>query len=138
MTVEDELTTAAAKGHTTEVETLLLKGAPVNGVNCFGRTALQKSNDRRIKGSVLLKVMMMGSSPVAQLLLTHGADPNVADRSTRATPLHDAARAGFLDTVRLLVEAGADRQARDNANRLPVDLARQNDHTDVVAFLKTL
>ncbi|MED6271487.1 hypothetical protein CHARACLAT_020774 [Characodon lateralis] len=124
MTVEDELTTAAAKGHMAEVETLLLKGAPVNGVNCFGRTALQ--------------VVMMGSSPVAQLLLTHGADPNVADRSTRATPLHDAARAGFLDTVRLLVEAGADPQARDNSNRLPVDLARQNDHTDVVAFLKTL
>lgn len=122
--MEDELTSAAARGQTAGVEALLLRGAPVNGENSFGRTALQ--------------VMMMGSSSVARLLLTHGADPNVADKSTRATPLHDAARTGFLDTVRLLVEAGADPQARDKANCLPVDLARQNSHTDVVAFLETL
>ncbi|XP_008410246.1 cyclin-dependent kinase 4 inhibitor B [Poecilia reticulata] len=124
MTLEDELTTAAAKGRTAEVKSLLQKGAPVNGVNSFGRTALQ--------------VMMMGSSEVARLLLTSGADPNVADRSTGATPLHDAARTGFLDTVKLLVEAGADRQARDKDSCLPVDLARQSGHTDVVAALETL
>ncbi|XP_032417726.1 cyclin-dependent kinase 4 inhibitor B [Xiphophorus hellerii] len=124
MTLEDELTTAAAKGHTAEVEALLLQGAPVNGVNSFGRRAIQ--------------VMMMGSSEVARLLLTRGADPNVTDKSTGATPLHDAARTGFLDTVQLLVEAGADPQARDKDNCLPIDLARQNGHTDVVAVLETL
>ncbi|XP_005807179.1 cyclin-dependent kinase 4 inhibitor B [Xiphophorus maculatus] len=124
MTVEDELTTAAAKGHTAEVEALLLQGAPVNGVNSFGRRAIQ--------------VMMMGSSEVARLLLTRGADPNVTDKSTGATPLHDAARTGFLDTVQLLVKAGADPQARDKDNCLPIDLARQNGHTDVVAVLETL
>ncbi|KAM4750047.1 cyclin-dependent kinase 4 inhibitor B [Anableps anableps] len=124
MTVQDELATAAAKGHLADVEALLLNGAPVNGVNCFGRTALQ--------------VMMMGSSSVAQLLLNHGADPNVADSRTRTTPLHDAAREGFLDTVRLLVEAGADPQARDCENCLPIDLARRNGYTNVVAFLETL
>lgn len=43
MTLEDELTTAAAKGHTAEVEALLLQGAPVNGVNSFGRRAIQVS-----------------------------------------------------------------------------------------------
>ncbi|XP_027873615.1 cyclin-dependent kinase 4 inhibitor B [Xiphophorus couchianus] len=124
MTLEDELTTAAAKGHTAEVEALLLQGAPVNGVNSFGRRAIQ--------------VMMMGSSEVARLLLTRGADPNVTDKSTGATPLHDAARTGFLDTVQLLVKAGADPQARDKDNCLPIDLARQNGHTDVVAVLETL
>ncbi|XP_015247704.1 PREDICTED: cyclin-dependent kinase 4 inhibitor B [Cyprinodon variegatus] len=124
MTLEDELTTASAKGDTAEVKRLLLKGAPVNGLNGFGRTALQ--------------VMMMGSSPVAQLLLEHGADPNVADSSTGSTPLHDAARTGFLDTVRLLVEAGANLQARDKADCLPIDLARQSGHSHVVSFLETL
>lgn len=124
MSLEDELTTAAAKGNTADVEDLLRAGAPVNGVNKFGRTAVQ--------------VMMMGSSPVAQALLEHGADPNVADRSTGSTPLHDAARTGFLDTARLLVKFLADPQARDHANRLPIDLAAQNGHTDVVAFLETL
>lgn len=124
MSLQDELTTAAATGNTADVEDLLRAGAPVDGVNKFGRTALQ--------------VMMMGSSPVAQVLLEHGADPNVADSSTGSTPLHDAARTGFLDTVRLLVKFLADPQARDNANRRPIDLAVQNGHTDVVLFLETL
>lgn len=43
MTLEDELTTAAATGNTADVESLLRAGAQVNGVNCFGRTALQVS-----------------------------------------------------------------------------------------------
>lgn len=82
--------------------------------------------------------MMMGSTAVAQVLLKHGADPSVADGSTGTTPLHDAARAGFVDTVRLLVQHLADPQARDNRHCRPVDLARDNGHTDVVAFLESL
>ncbi|TKS68292.1 Cyclin-dependent kinase 4 inhibitor B [Collichthys lucidus] len=124
MTLEDDLSTAAAKGNREDVEDLLRAGAEVNGLNCYGRTALQ--------------VMMMGSWPVAQLLLKHGADPNVPDCSTGTTPLHDAARAGFLETVRLLVEYMADPQARDKTNCQPVDLARDNGHTEVVAFLESL
>ena len=80
----------------------------------------------------------MGSTSVAQVLLTHGANPNLPDSSTGGCPLHDAARTGFLDTVRLLVQHGADPQARDNTDSRPVDLARDNGHTDVVAFLETL
>ncbi|XP_034543711.1 uncharacterized protein cdkn2a/b isoform X2 [Notolabrus celidotus] len=41
MTREDELTAAAAKGNTAAVEELLRKGAQVDGLNRFGRTALQ-------------------------------------------------------------------------------------------------
>lgn len=47
MTLEDDLTAAAATGNTADVEYLLRAGAEVNGVNCFGRTALQVSVDRR-------------------------------------------------------------------------------------------
>ncbi|XP_041822794.1 cyclin-dependent kinase 4 inhibitor B isoform X2 [Chelmon rostratus] len=124
MTLEDDLTAAAARGNAADVEYLLQAGAEVNGLNSFGRTALQ--------------VMMMGSTPVAQVLLKHGADPNVADRSTGTTPLHDAARTGFLDTVRLLVAFLADPQARDNRDCRPVDVARASGHTGVVAFLESL
>lgn len=124
MTLEDELTTAAAKGSAARVEDLLRQGAQVNGVNRFGRTALQ--------------VMMMASTSVATVLLKHGADPNVADRSTGATPLHDAARTGFVETVRLLAEYRADPQARDNTNCRPIDLARANGRKDVVTFLESL
>lgn len=82
--------------------------------------------------------MMMGSTPVAQLLLKHGADPNVADTSTGTTPLHDAARTGFVDTVRLLVKFQADPQTRDNTNNRAIDLARENGHRDVIDFLQSL
>lgn len=124
MTLEDDLTTAAATGNTAAVDHLLESGAEVNGVNRFGRTALQ--------------VMMMGSLPVAQLLLKFGADPNVRDRTTGATPLHDAARTGFLDTVRLLVQFQADPNAKDNNSCRPIDIARQSGHIEVIDFLNTL
>lgn len=81
---------------------------------------------------------MMGSTSVAKLLLEHGANPNVEDSSTGTSPLHDAAWTGFLETVQLLVKHHADPQARDKRNRLPVDLAREQDHVDVVDFLESL
>lgn len=82
--------------------------------------------------------MMMGSTSVAQVLLHHGADPNMTDRSTGSTPLHDAARSGFLDTVRLLVHFLANPEAKDKTNCRPIDLARDNGHAEVVAFLESL
>lgn len=124
MTLEDDLTTAAATGNTAAVKQLLESGARVNGVNRFGRTALQ--------------VMMMGNVPVAKLLLNFGADPNIRDRSTGDTPLHDAARTGFTHTVRLLVQFQADPNAIDNKNCRPIDVARQYGHSEVVDFLETL
>lgn len=119
--MEDDLTRAAATGNTATVEKLLETGAPVNGLNRFGRTALQ--------------VMMMGSVAVALLLLKNGADPQVRDPSTGSTPLHDAARTGFVDTVSVLVQFHADPNARDNDNQRPIDVARTSGHTDVVTFL---
>ncbi|XP_029106443.1 cyclin-dependent kinase 4 inhibitor B-like [Scleropages formosus] len=119
----DELTSAAATGNAELVRTLLESGVAANGLNRFGRTALQ--------------VMMMGSVPVARLLLSHGADPNLGDPLTGSTPLHDAARLGFLDTVRLLVRFGARVHATDRNIQRPVDLAQQNGHVDVEAFLRS-
>ncbi|XP_054635576.1 cyclin-dependent kinase 4 inhibitor B [Dunckerocampus dactyliophorus] len=124
MTLEDDLTSAAAMGNTAEVERLLRAGADVNAANRLGHTALQ--------------AMMMGSSQVARLLLARGANPNVADSRTGTTPLHDAARTGFADTVRLLVCFAADPQARDHTNCRPVDVARTHGHADIVAFLEAL
>ena len=43
-----------------------------------------------------------------QLLLEHGADPNVRDEGDNALPLHFAAGGGPLESVRLLLDAGSD------------------------------
>jgi hemoglobin len=68
-------------------------------------------------------------------LLRHGAratdrragDPEGATgvRALNATALHYAARAGFLKTIEVLLEHGADPEARDSHGRTPLDWLAQ-------------
>ena len=58
--------------------------------------------------------------------LQAGADLEVRDRSGY-TPLHWAARSGGGEAVAALIAADADPNARDNAGKLPVDYARDNE-----------
>lgn len=51
---------------------------------------------------------------IVQLLLDHGADPNMAD-ATRLPPLHAAALSGRVGAVRLLIAGGARLDARNAA-----------------------
>ena len=44
----------------------------------------------------------------AQFLLSHGADPNARENGDNVTPLHLAAAHGLLESVRVLLDAGAD------------------------------
>ena len=51
----------------------------------------------------------------------------------RGTPLHEAARGGHLETVKLLVGAAADVHRRNAEGKTPLDLARERpDHTGCV------
>ncbi|XP_073399805.1 cyclin-dependent kinase 4 inhibitor B-like isoform X2 [Dendrobates tinctorius] len=106
----EELTMAAARGDVRRVRELLQRGAAPNARNRFGRTAIQ--------------VMMMGSPPLAQLLIDHGADPTVRDPSTGTCPAHDAIRGGFVDTLVVLVNGGASVYSpADSYGRRPINLA---------------
>lgn len=117
----DRLSGAAARGDVQEVRRLLHRElVHPDALNRFGKTALQ--------------VMMFGSPTIALELLKQGASPNVQDVSG-TTPAHDAARTGFLDTLKVLVEHGADVNAPDNTGALPIHLAVQEGHTAVVKFL---
>ncbi|XP_006012260.1 cyclin-dependent kinase 4 inhibitor B [Latimeria chalumnae] len=118
----DELANAAARGKTADVERLLHTGADPNALNSYGRTPIQ--------------VMMMGNTRIAELLLLSGADPNRRD-PTGLTAVHDAAREGFLDTVRILCQYGGQMNILDDQNHLPIDLAKENGHQEVVDFLQT-
>ncbi|XP_068784033.1 cyclin-dependent kinase 4 inhibitor B-like [Struthio camelus] len=118
----DRLASAAARGDVEEVRALLEAGADPNGTNSFGRTPLQ--------------VMMLGSPRVAELLLQRGADPNRADPRTGCFPAHDAARAGFLDTLVALHRAGARLDLPDGRGRLPLDVAAGGPHGPVGRYLR--
>ncbi|XP_047443531.1 cyclin-dependent kinase 4 inhibitor C isoform X2 [Mugil cephalus] len=121
MSLSDKLCNASASGNKNEVLLLLEKGAHVNGFNTFKRTALQ--------------VVKLGDTGVVEALLEAGADPNVPDPSCGLTVTHDAAREGFLETVRTLVEYGADVNLLDNRNNLPLHWAAGGGHLEVVELI---
>ncbi|XP_061080981.1 cyclin-dependent kinase 4 inhibitor D-like [Conger conger] len=115
------LTAAASRGNVKELRRMLEEQhVHPDTVNEFGRTALQ--------------AMMMGSTSVACLLLEHGANANVQDR-LGVTPAHDAARAGFVDTLQIMVQFGASVNTQDNTGALPIHVAIREGHIDVVEFL---
>lgn len=81
---------------------------------------------------------MLGSPRVAELLLQRGADPNRPDPRTGCRPAHDAARAGFLDTLAALHRAGARLDLPDGRGRLPIDVAAGGPHGPVGCYLRRL
>ncbi|OCT85003.1 cyclin-dependent kinase 4 inhibitor C [Xenopus laevis] len=116
----DLLSTAAARGELERLEDLLKGARNVDAPNRFGRTALQ--------------VMRLGNPAIARLLLRQGADPNMRDR-TGFSVVHDAARAGFQDTLETFFDFQADANIEDNEGNLPLHLAAREGHLQVVKFL---
>jgi ankyrin repeat protein len=70
------------------------------------------------------------------LLLDRGADANPADKNGKLTPLHYAAWAGDAELVRVLLAGKADRGAKDEQDRTPLTLAKQQKHSAVVKLLE--
>ncbi|XP_026521625.1 cyclin-dependent kinase 4 inhibitor C isoform X1 [Notechis scutatus] len=97
-----------------------------------GTRGFQRSLPRGLGWTEL--VVKLGNPEIARQLLLRGADPDLKDRTGFAV-LHDAARAGFLDTLQTLLEFGADVNVEDNEGNLPLHLAAQEGHLAVVAFL---
>ncbi|KAM7162273.1 cyclin-dependent kinase 4 inhibitor C [Macrochelys suwanniensis] len=116
----NELASAAARGDLLQLTNLLQTNVNVNAQNGFGRTALQ--------------VMKLGNPEIARKLLITGANPDLKD-STGFAVIHDAARAGFLDTLQTLLEFNADVNIEDNEGNLPLHLAAKEGHLPVVEFL---
>jgi ankyrin repeat protein len=97
--------------------------------------------------SVLMAAVDGGHRALVQWLLERGAKANArSDAQSRQTALHSAAWIGDLTTVKLLVEAGADRAARDEEHSAtPRDWAATAIHVtnnpkcaQVVAYLDQL
>jgi len=57
------------------------------------------------------------AAEITRLLLAAGADPNGPSRFSSSGPLHSALHAACVD---VLVEAGADIEARDSSKRTPI------------------
>ena len=66
---------------------------------------------------------LQGYSSVVEVLLRHGADPNLSDRLGN-TALHLAACTNHIGVVTLLLRAGTDVSQIDNNGRTPMQLAQ--------------
>lgn len=75
------------------------------------------------------------ASEIVEELLKRGANPNI--RFIGNFPLYEAAKHGYLKTVKALLDHGAKPDIRDYLGNTPLKIARKNGHIDIVNALKT-
>jgi hypothetical protein len=139
---ETVLMAAARTGNPKAVQLLIERGAVVEArENLMGETAL-------------MWAVAENHPEAAKLLIAHGADVNAVTTDLKYTkdrfglegvltilphghwtPLLYAARQGSLEAARVLVDASADKDARDPDLSTPSVIATINGHYDVAAML---
>lgn len=99
----------------------------------------QARRDRQKRDPVSLhKLGMLGMQSGASVIkqaIADGADVNETN-DKGVTPLHVAAKNGVLTTVVLLLECGADRDAKNKDGKTPAEVARIAGHEKVAAKLE--
>lgn len=142
------LISAACCGSLEAVEALLKSKADINAQSSTGNTALMLAIDRGkidvaltlIKSGANLEIKGQkgwtalhnaasggdkGYKEVAEALIKHNASVDALSE-TLLTPLHEAAGKSLVDLVRLLVDAGADVNARDKFSNTPLRMCASN------------
>jgi len=88
-----------------------------------------------VKDEALAVAVQKQYPEIVELLLKNGASPNAAN-DKRQTVLMRAALVGNADILRMLLAAGADRDARDAANRSATDWAKESACTPCIDILR--
>ena len=70
-------------------------------------------------------------------LLNFGADKEAECSTTGSTPLHIAAATGRAEACEVLLDAGADNEAKDNSGRTAMACAIANGHTHLAGLLQS-
>jgi len=136
---------AVSKGDKEMVELLLSKGAETKVKTKHGGTPFEFAMDRYDRdiiklliksgadvnaevrvGFPLLVALNKEDPEMAKLLISRGANVNITSNSdnSKITPLHLAVTGGYKDLVQLMLEKGADVNAKDSAGRNAMGWAR--------------
>ncbi|XP_013384855.1 ankyrin repeat and protein kinase domain-containing protein 1-like [Lingula anatina] len=119
-----DLFKAAKKGDMQRLTNLLRDGTlDVNKIDLLGGAC-----------TPLHMAAQHGATQCVQLLLQHGADPNIQDWRGR-TPLHWAVELGATQCVQLLLQHGADPNIQDGEGSKPLHMAARQDATQCLQLL---
>lgn len=119
---ETALHLAVAAGRSEMVAFLLRSGADVSARDASEITPLHEA-------------AFYGNTSVAEVLLKAGADVNAIGYRDKDTPLCVAAAHGNLDVAKLLLANGALVNVANVDGKTPLQLAREEHHTNVVTLL---
>lgn len=97
-------------------------GCDINAIDNTGTTPLQRA-------------VLGGNLHIVEYLLLQGAHVNAKAADDQDTALHIAAAHGFLAIVERLLVHGADVEARNAVGIVPLLIATQNNHIEVVQAL---
>lgn len=111
-------------GYYDVVEYLIKAGAPVNA-----------PSRNELSAAAIQSAAAAGHERIVDLLLSHGADPNIREQGGY-TPLHAAAQNGDEELIRTLLYGGADLLAESDDGKTPLDLAREAGHTEAANLLE--
>ena len=113
---------AAGYHHIKTVEFLISKGASPNGDN------------KGLIPSPLILSADYDNSDLFNLLISHGADPNITD-SAGWSVLHLCAEKGHMEFTKALIEKGANPNYL-NEKKTPLQLAFEHSQMDLYQYLK--
>ena len=136
--------TVVPDAHSSEANAKLLR-AVAQGNPSLLQVALAEGADAKCIGTnglpPLLELLRAATAPLdphhrqcVACLLAHGAAVDPLD-SDRRSPLIHAARLGDLETIRLLVQAGAHVMARDRFHKSALFYAVEAHRRDIVLYL---
>jgi truncated hemoglobin YjbI len=117
---------ASAAGSVDVVASLLRLGTDPNTPDRGGHTPLYR---------VANECASETGPAVVRMLAQAGADVNAFTGVTRATPLHMAARRGYVEIARALLECGAAIEARDSKGATPLQRALNCRRREIARFL---
>ncbi|XP_044126158.1 protein phosphatase 1 regulatory subunit 12C-like isoform X4 [Bufo gargarizans] len=103
---------ACSAGDREEVRQLLTAGAPINGTNVDGLTALHQA-------------CIDENLDMVQFLVENGASVNQQDNEGW-TPLHAAASCGFVSIAQYLISKGASVAIVNSEGELPLDVSHES------------